>query len=78
MDKARYATMHRTLKNLLNDLEILAGNDLPTQGASMHDVIGTAHANASALTAELALALEGKTESFMVYPSPVEVLENQE
>jgi hypothetical protein len=78
MDRARYSTLKRSLEALLGDFEILAGNDLPAAGASMRDVIGTAMLNAGALHAELKLALAGRTESFMVYPSPSETLEEKE
>ena len=75
MDKARYSTMKRTLEALLNDFEILAGNRIGPSNVAMRDVIGTAHANASALTAELECALDGRMESFMVFPSPAEILD---
>lgn len=75
MDKARYSTLKRSLEALLYDFEILAGNNVPAQGASMRDVIGTAMLNAGSLHAELKLALAGRTEPFMSYPSPSEILE---
>lgn len=78
MDKARYTTLKRSLEGLLLDLSILAGERMPAQGASMRDVIGTAALNAGSLHAELKLALGGRTESFMTYPSPAEALESLE
>lgn len=78
MRKANYRTMHQALLGLLGDLEILAGTVMPAEGVDMRDVIGTAKTNAAVLASQLEQAYNGNTEAFLVFPSPVEVLETLE
>jgi hypothetical protein len=66
--KATYVVMERALKDLLHDMEILAGIGMPAAGASMRDVIGTAKTNAAVLTSQLEAAYNGHAEAFLSFP----------
>jgi hypothetical protein len=69
--------MKQSLKDLLEDLSILAGEKLGPSDASWQDVAGTAAINARHLASLLDSARKGNHEPFICFPSITDVMENQ-
>jgi len=73
--QANYKTMELALRNALNDLAILAGEKMGPSDASWQDVAGTCAVHLTVLAGQLNAARAGKAESFLVFPSPSECME---
>lgn len=72
--KANYETMKTVLTNALHDLQILAGDIMGPTNSSWQDVAGTCAVNLDVLSSQLKEARNGNAESFLVFPSPLEIL----
>lgn len=69
----RYETAHRALANALNDLRILAGDQVGPSGASWQGVAGTCAVNLRHLAKLLDAARAGEVaDGPVVFPSPDE------
>ena len=68
-----YEVCKRTLTDLLNDLDILAGNKVGPSGVSWQDVLALATQDARALATMLDSARHGGC--FNTFPCPEECLE---
>ena len=73
-EKATYKRIESALRDLLGDMEILAGDVMGPSDASWQDVAGTAAVNAEVLAHLLNEARRGNAEAFFTFPSPSECL----
>ena len=73
----RYITLDRTLRALLANLTVLAGDKIGAAGECWQDVARHATADAMALAQLLSDASKGQHEAFLSFPSPSECLETE-
>jgi len=76
-ERARFIHMHAALRELLNDLTILAGEKVGPSDASWQDVASAAAIHAANLARQLHAASQGNHEAMIVFPSPAECLETE-
>lgn len=75
MKPVTYEQMKTALGCALDDMEVLAGDRVGPSGSSWQDVAATAAVHFRDMAILLARASTGDHEACIVFPSPVELLE---